>query len=250
MNPIRFYGFKFLFVIVTLLWSSAIGLTSYFLPERKHVIFASYWGDTVIWLAKVVAGIDYRLTGEEHIPKILAGQSAFVLMSNHQSTWETAFLPTLNRYQVWVLKQELAKIPVFGWALTRLGSIAIDREQKKAALKQVMQDGKSALERGRSVSIFPEGTRSPVDAPQKFLAGGAMLAHHAGVVIVPVAHNAGMFWSSTGKLHQGTIEVVVGEPIATEGKSLSQVQQEAEAWISQTRERLIAEEYARRQKAL
>lgn len=245
MNPIRFYTFKVLFVVVTLVWSLLIGLFSYVLPERAHVVFASYWGDTVIWLAKVVAGVDYRVTGHEHLP-----QSAFVLIANHQSTWETAFLPTLRRYQVWVLKKELAKIPVFGWALTRLGSIAIDRDQKKAALKQVIDSGKAALARGRNVTIFPEGTRSAVDAPQKFLAGGAMLAHSAGALIVPVAHNAGMFWSSTGKLHGGTIEVVIGKPIETEGKTLSQVQAEVENWISQTREQLVAQEYARRRKAL
>lgn len=250
MNPIRFYLFKILFVLATLLWSLWIGLSSYVLPKRAHVVLGSYWGDTVVWLAKVAAGIDYRVTGREHLPSIGAGQSAFVLIANHQSTWETAFLPTLNRYQVWVLKKELAKIPLFGWALTRLGSIAIDRDQKKAALKQVIESGKSALAQGRSVSIFPEGTRSAVDAPQKFLAGGAMLAHSAGVLIVPVAHNAGMFWSSTGKLHAGTIDVVIGQPIETVGKTLSQVQAEVESWISQTREQLIAQEYARRRKAL
>lgn len=247
MNPIRFYSFKVLFVLTTLLWSLAIALLSYVLPKRAHVVFASYWGDTVVWLAKVVAGIGYRVHGLEHIH---AQSQAFVLIANHQSTWETAFLPTISRFQVWVLKQELAKIPVFGWALKRLGSIAIDRDQKKAALKQVLDAGKSALAEGRTVFIFPEGTRSPVEAPQKFLAGGAMLAHGAGAVVIPVAHNAGMFWSSTGKLHQGTIEVCIGAPISTVDKSLSQVQHEVEQWISTTREQLVAQEYARRQRAL
>lgn len=241
MNRFRFALFKILFPIATVIWCSWICIVG-FLPLKYRQINASFWGDIVTGLFGFVCGVKTEVKGWENIPK----EHAFIIMANHQSTWETAFLPRLRRFQVWILKKELTKIPIFGWALYFLKPIAIDRSKGKESLKQVNEEGKKWLAMGRSVIIFPEGTRSPVDAPQKFRMGGAILAHEAQVKILPVAHNAGQFWSHDGKFHRGTIQVVIGEPIDSVGKSASEINQMAEKWIAETREALVRAEKIKR----
>src|SRR5690606_40608582 len=89
-----------------------------------------------------------------------------------------------------VLKRELLRVPFFGWAMWLLKPIAIDRENPKAALRQVAQQGQESLERGAWVLIFPEGTRVPVGQKGKFSRSGASLAVNAGLPVLPIAHNA------------------------------------------------------------
>lgn len=240
MYSLRVGLFQILFPVVTVLWSLAICAMS-LLPFRLHQTWATYWGDTVVGLAKALLGIRYEIHGRENIP-----EGTFIIMANHQSTWETAFLPRLNRWQVWILKAELGRIPIFGWALKSLKPIAINRAAGREALREVVEQGKKRLAEGRTVIVFPEGTRSAVEQPQKFRIGGALLAEATGVNILPVAHNAGQFWSNQGRFHPGTIQIVIGEVIETQGKSAQEINQEVEAWISQTRERLVAAERARR----
>ena len=94
--------------------------------------------------------------------------------------------------------------------------------------------------------IYPEGTRSPVDEPQPFKVGAGRLAQDAGVPVIPIAHNAGQFWQKKGRMHSGTVQVVIGEPINIEGKSPKEINAMAEAWINTERTRIINAEKARR----
>lgn len=243
MYALRVLLWKICFPIMTLGWSALIILTSYFMEKKKHLAFSSHWGDSVFWLARWLLGIRHEVHGLEHLP----ANPGYIIAANHQSSWETAYLPTITRNYVWVLKWELTQIPVFGRALRRLDSIAIHREEGREALKQLQEEGGRFLAAGRNVLIFPEGTRQALVEPQKFKAGAALLARANGVAIVPVAHNAGQFWSHDGKdFHPGTIQVVIGPPISSEGKSTSQINAELEEWLCTTRDRLMADERARR----
>lgn len=242
MYRFRILLWKICFPVMTVLWSSAIVLMSYVLPPRRHVEFSSHWGDTTLWLARWLLGIRYEVQGLENLP----ADDAYITMANHQSTWETAYLPTLRRYQVWILKWELTQIPVFGRALRSLKTIAIQREEGREALKQVTAAGTAALRAGRTVLIFPEGTRGLPGVKQPFKGGGALLAKESGARILPVAHNAGQFWSADGHFHPGTIKVVIGPVIDPAGKSTREISQAVESWITSTRDRLEAEETARR----
>jgi 1-acyl-sn-glycerol-3-phosphate acyltransferase len=135
--------------------------------------------------------------------------------------------------QAWVLKRELVRIPFYGWALSALRPIAINRATARTAMKQLLAEGANRLREGRSVLIFPEGTRVPVGARRPFSIGGAMLAHRNSVPVVPIAHNSGVFWRRRSILRRsGFIDLVIGEPISSLGNDAKAVNRLAEDWIN------------------
>ena len=154
----------------TVLWSAFI-VCLIVLPFPLRLRLAFGWGYTTIWLARLIVGIKWQIHGLDKMP-----QGACVLMVNHQSTWETAFLPNLKLRQVWVLKKELMMLPFFGWALAVLRPVPIDRKQKRQAMQKVIEEGRQRIESGYSVILFPEGTRAPADSPLPFKLGAARLA--------------------------------------------------------------------------
>src|SRR5690606_14997256 len=127
--------------------------------------------------------------GAEHLPS----EPSIVLMK-HSSAWATlAQLRPLPR-QTWVLKRERMWVPFFGWALMTLKPIAIDRRGGRAAVEQVISQGRERLEDGLWVVIFPEGTRVPFGQTGRFGISGALLASAVGKPVIPVAHDAGRYW--------------------------------------------------------
>jgi len=142
--------------------------------------------------------------------------------------------------QTWVLKRELLMIPFFGWCLAYAHAIAIDRGSPKKALNQVISQGRDRLDKGIWVVIFPEGTRSKPGTSLKYSAGGAMLASRTGYPVVPVAHNAGYYWSpSRFRLMPGTIKIAVGPTIDSSDRRAGEINAEAEQWIERTMNEII-----------
>lgn len=127
---------------------------SYFMPFtiRAWLITRFNWF-VLVWL-RITCGIRTEVEGLEKLPK---GQQ-MVILSNHQSEWETIYLQLVAQPMSTVLKRELLKIPFFGWGLKALNPIAVDRGKPAAAMKQVLKQGKARLEEGMSVLVFPEGT--------------------------------------------------------------------------------------------
>jgi 1-acyl-sn-glycerol-3-phosphate acyltransferase len=169
----------------------------------------------------------------------LEGGNAIIL-SKHQSAWETIALRGILPFnQAWVLKRELMWVPIFGWALAMVNPIAINRKAGREAARQVITQGTQRLEQGRYVIIFPEGTRVAPGERKKYGHGGAMLAEKSGYPIIPIAHNAGVFWRRRGlKKYPGTIQVVIGPRIETQGLSMKEIHQRVEDWIESTVESL------------
>ncbi len=185
------------------------------------------WNAFILWWLKLSCSIKYEITGQHNIPS-----EAFVLISNHQSPWETLYFYWVFRPICATLKKELLMIPFFGWALKLLDPIAIDRSKKGRALQQVLDQGKVKLDSGISVLIFPEGTRVAPGMEKKFSAGGVQLAITSGRKILPIAHNAGLCWPAHKILKKaGTIRVVIGEPIDPAGRNPKELIGEIEAWI-------------------
>lgn len=232
--------FKIAFIIFTLLWAIAI-IAMKVLPYRVRHRLATGWGDTVVWLARLICGIRWQVHGIEHLPK-----RAAVMAVNHQSTWETVFTPLLVRDQVWVLKKELIRIPFFGWAMGSLRPIAIDRKKRKAAMQQVIEQGRQRLANGFWVVMYPEGTRSDAHHPRPFKTGAVKLASELGALIVPIAHNAGQFWPKRGRMHPGIVQVIIGEPVSTVGKTIEELNRSIEQWAHHTVAKLVAAEDQRR----
>ena len=195
-------------------------------PPLKRNKFLAGWSGFVMKMLYWICGVNHKVVGVENIPADNA-----IILSKHQSTWETFGLQVIFPAQTWVLKQELLWIPIFGWALKVAGAIPIDRGSGKKALMQVINEGKDRLDRGYWVVVFPEGTRISPREPSKYNAGGAMLAARTGYTVVPVAHNAGSFWGKGFTITPGTVRVVIGEPIDTTEMKAGDITRMVEEWI-------------------
>ena len=167
------------------------------------------WIDGTLWLLKHVAGIDYRVTGTENLPSTPA-----IYASKHQSAWETLFLSRYLNFPAFVLKKELLSIPLFGWFLKRAGMIAVDRKGGASALRSMARQATETLESGRSILIFPEGTRVAPGQTKPYQPGVAALYTQQKVPVVPVALNSGLFWGRRAFIKKpGTIVVQILPPI-------------------------------------
>ena len=229
MILLRSLVYFFAMVVSVVVYGLAIVLPGWFLPVAYTDTLAQRWGRVNLWLQRVICGLDVNVVGMENLPRT----GPFILMSKHQSAWETIALRGLVRAdQSWVLKYELTRIPIFGWGLRLAQAIPIDRAAGRRAVKFLIEQGVDRLQKGRCVIVFPEGTRTAPGERRKYGLGGAMLAERSGVPVVPVAHNAGVFWRRRGvKKYPGTIQLVVGPPIASAGKKAAVIMTEVEDWI-------------------
>ena len=184
--------------------------------------------------------LNYSVERTEPLPT-----RAAVVLSKHQSAWETIAFQLIFPPQAWVLKRELLWIPFFGWGLAASRPVAINRSSGARALEEVVRQGKKRLSEGRWVIVFPEGTRMRPGEHGRYNPGGALLATRAGAPVVPVAHNAGEFWPKRGFLkHPGTIRVSIGPVIETQGKRAKEVSTQAELWIEESMSRITTPELA------
>lgn len=197
------------------------------LPLRLRYRIITTWGRFNIWTLRWICGVRYRVEGLENLP-----DSAAILLSNHQSTWETMAYTYLFPPQIWVLKKSLLRLPFFGWGIAVLKPIAIDRSSGSTAMEQVVEQGRERLDSGFWVVLFPEGTRVAPGEQKRYKMGGAILAAETGYPVVPVAHNAGYFWPRNGFIMKpGEIIVRIGPVIETAGLSADVINKKAEKWI-------------------
>ncbi|MED5387811.1 MAG: lysophospholipid acyltransferase family protein [Pseudomonadota bacterium] len=226
---IRSVLFFVLYNLAGIIHSVFCVLIGAFLPYRHRYNFVNLWTVFAMGLLQRLNGIRIQVEGREHLPS-----GAFVVLANHQSSFETFYLQLLIRPQATVLKRELLWIPFFGWGLALLRPIRINRRDGKAALKSVLHQGKQRLEEGIPVVIYPEGTRQSPGTLGKFNHGGSMLASQAGVPVVAISHNSGNCWPARSWLRlPGTITLRISPPMETRGKKAKAITEEAENWIHQ-----------------
>jgi len=212
----------------TMTWAAFFGLFAYLIPypARYHVVIGG-WARMMHVFTVIFLGIRVRVHGRENIP-----DEACVIISNHQSAWETYYMQHLFKPQSQVTKASLLKIPVFGWTFAMLKPIAINRSNKRQAMNQVVEQGSMRISEGNSVLIFPEGTRTDPEHPLPFRKGGAVLAKAAGCKMVPVTHNSGQFWlNDRFEKVTGTIDVYIHPPIETHTREAGELMAEAEQVI-------------------
>ncbi len=197
-------------------------------PVRRNEIL-SLWARNMLWWLKVTCNITYKIKGIEKIPT-----NPCVILSKHQSAWETLAFQQIFPALVFVMKRELLWIPFFGWGLAMTSPIAINRSAGREALKQLVALGKARLKKGFWVVIFPEGTRIAPQSQGKFHIGGAWLASGAKANVLPVAHNAGLFWPKNSFIKRpGVITVSIGEAFDASAMKADEVNARVEAWIKQ-----------------
>lgn len=222
LATLRTIIFYMLSVSFTVLWCAFFGVVGYLVPlPRRYYIVIGGWAKVIHVLASQCLGIKVRVHGRENIPK-----EPCIIVSNHQSAWETFYLQHLFQPQSQVAKASLLKIPFFGWAYATCKPIAIDRSKRREAMQQIIEQGRERIAQGFSILIFPEGTRSAQDAPLPFKKGGAVLALATNSNIVPVTHNSGSFWHNDRFVKSsGVVDVYIHPVVRAEG-------QEAEALMS------------------
>ncbi|WP_373896783.1 lysophospholipid acyltransferase family protein [uncultured Massilia sp.] len=219
--------FTIVMAVATVVWACVCFLAAPF-PYNTRFWVTSRWNVFVIWCARVICGIRYEVRGYENLP----AQSA-ILLSKHQSAWETIFmLPNMRRPLVYVFKKEILYIPFFGWGMALLRMIPIDRSKGKRAFAHVVRIGKRRLADGQSIIMFPEGTRIPVGQKGQYKSGGSRLAIETGASVVPIAHNSGECWPKGSFIKRpGLITVSIGKPISPENHTADSLMQEVENWI-------------------
>ncbi len=139
-----------------------------------------------------------------------------------------------------MIKNELLFIPLYGWALASIRPIAINRAQGASAIKQVLSESRKRLEAGFWVVIFPEGTRVAPGDKHPYARSAATIAKDFNCPIVPVAHNAGVFWPrDTFIKRPGCIEMLIGDPVLPDQKSASELTTQCEEWIENNTDALV-----------
>lgn len=226
-----------LFIVAFQAWTIALGilyLPLLLAPPRVVGKAAAFWLDGAFVLLRLFCGLGYEVRG-----KVPAG--AVLIASKHQSTLETFALRRVLGDPAVILKQELLRIPIFGWYLGKTGVIAIDRAAGTKALKAMVKGAEDAARAGRPVLIFPEGHRMDVGAAPDYHSGVAMLYAGMAVDCVPVALNTGLFWGR-GSLSKrpGTAVIEFLDPIAP-GLDRKAFMAELESRIEAATARLVAE---------
>jgi 1-acyl-sn-glycerol-3-phosphate acyltransferase len=203
-----------LFDVLLAFWTALFGLAVpvlWLCGSPKPAIRAAtrLWVNGALLGLKHVMGLRHVELGREHIPN-----KPCLIVANHQSTWETLASLLLFPDVAIVAKQELLAIPVFGWYLRHSPMIVIDRETGPKALREMVKQSQIALSEGRSVLVFPEGTRRPVTDPVTFKRGAELLYVKLGVPVLTMALNSGHFWSPGDNCKRsGTITVSYGESL-------------------------------------
>lgn len=211
-----------------------IALATFPLPRMLRYRIIAGWSRAVVSLARTILGIRWRVEGREHLPG-----SPSIILSKHQSAWETLAFQLIFPPQVHVLKRELLWIPFFGWGLALMSPIAIDRSRGTAALRAMARLGRERLGQGFWIVVFPEGTRVAPGERRPYHAGGAWLAAATGAPVVPVAHNAGLCWPRKAFLkHPGTVTVRIGPSIDSRNRDAQTINAMAEQWIEEQQKAL------------
>ncbi len=215
-------------------------LVFFWLPINMRYAIGSSWAKMNMYFLRWFCNLSYEIKGRENIP-----EQACLVISNHQSTWETMAFQHFLPDQLWVMKKELLRIPVFGWGLALMSPIAIDRSAGRRAIDQIVEQGEQKLQQGRWVIIFPEGTRIAPGAASfesKYKKGGFIFATRISHPVLPIAHNAGMFWPKHSFIkYPGVITVSIGEAFNAQGMEVDAVREKAEGWIKQELKEMSAE---------
>ncbi len=235
--------FFLLMTVLTVVWSFACILFAPFPYARRYYLTAR-WNVMVVWMAKVICGIRYEVKGFENFP-----DSPAVVLSKHQSAWETIFLLQMTpRPLVFVFKKSLTYIPFFGWGIALLRMIPIDRSKGRDAFAQVVVQGRKRLADGQWIIMFPEGTRIPVGQTGKYKAGGTRLAVETNTPVVPIAHNAGECWPKNSFIKKpGLITVSIGKPIYPENLDSNELMAKVENWIESEMRVISPHVYSKKQ---
>jgi 1-acyl-sn-glycerol-3-phosphate acyltransferase len=233
-----------LWMVVTVIpWALAVLVFSLFGSSTQVYWMCAGWLRLAVTGGTVILGIENRVTGMDNLPK--DELSACVLLVKHQSTWETFSMVTLMPHPLaFVFKKELLYVPFFGWAMSRMDMIHIDRSQRAQAFSKVAAQGKRLMAQGTWVIMFPEGTRIARGQKGVYKSGGTRLAIETGAPVIPVAVTSAKCWPRKAFIKTpGVVDISIGKPIPSIGRQPDELMREVEAWIETEMHRLDPEAY-------
>lgn len=194
------------------------------------------WSTLFIRGARVILGVRYRVEGRENLPD---GPAIYV--ANHQSYWEsialTSFLPHVNV----VSKRGAMKYPVFGWGLRHAPMSAVDRDRPGGNLRRIVREMRRSFADGRSMLIFPEGTRVPPGARRPFERGVELLYAHGGAPVVPVVTDAGLHWTVGFRTKRPGLITLRYLPPIPPGLPVEEFRRRIERTLNEEKDRLLRE---------
>lgn len=237
MNAIRSTLFNFLYIFGSLFWSLVLVWTFFFPPRKCTEYISKIYGGYITLIEKYVLGLKLEIKGLENLPK----DTPYIIAAKHQSAFETLKIPFMEEfsYPVIVLKKELTRLPLWGMYPKRMGLVAIDRSQGADALRSIAAGCKKALEDGRNVIIFPQGTRVKPGDAKPYKAGLARIYKDLGVPIVPMALNSGVFWGRNAFFKKsGTVTFEFLPPIPA-GQPPLKVMEQLEKSLEEASDRLV-----------
>lgn len=209
---IRSLVFFIVFILSTLVLSLFMTVATIIRNKKLLCKITSDWTKITVFFLKYICKIDYRVEGLENLP---SDDKNYLVVSKHQSTWETYFLYYFFKNRAsFVLKKELLSVPVIGYGLSKTGHIAIDRKAGSSAMKKLIKDAEKIInEEHRKIVIFPQGTRVPIGKTAEeypYKSGFLGIVKDLQLDMVPVALNTGCFWPKKSFLKKpGTIIVKI-----------------------------------------
>ena len=244
MNLIRSIVHMLWMMLTVIPWALGVLVVSLFASSTKIYWLCAGWLRLAVTGGTVILGIQNRVTGMENLPSTELGSC--VLLVKHQSTWETFSMVTLMPHPLaFVFKKELLYVPFFGWAMSRMDMIHIDRSQRAQAFNKVVEQGKRLMAQGVWVIMFPEGTRIARGQKGVYKSGGTRLAIETGAPVIPVAVTSAKCWPRKAFIKRpGIVDISIGKPIPSAGRQPDELMREVEAWIEAEMRRLDPEAYA------
>jgi len=174
------------------------------LSQRCVWKFNWVWAVFTLWWLRVTCNIRSDIHGRPE---------GRLIACKHQSAWDTVALWCLLGNPVFVLKRELYMVPIFGWFLWRSGQIAINRADGKSAYEQIAKQAPQLLAQGRTIVVFPEGTRVRIGDKKPYRSGIARISSMLQLPVVPAALNAGLFWPKHSLIKRPGLAVLKFLPI-------------------------------------
>ena len=243
MNLIRSIIHMLWMAVTVVPWALAVLIFSLFGSSTQVYWLCAGWLRLAVTGGTMILGIQNRVTGMENLPNTELGSC--VLLVKHQSTWETFSMVTLMPHPLaFVFKKELLYVPFFGWAMSRMDMIHIDRSQRTQAFNKVVEQGKRLMAQGVWVIMFPEGTRIPRGQKGVYKSGGTRLAIETGAPVIPVAVTSAKCWPRKAFIKKpGIVDISIGKPIPSAGRQPDELMREVEAWIEAEMRRLDPDAY-------
>ncbi len=235
MLVLRSLIFNTVFYLNLVIWL-IVALPCFLLPRRVLYRMGAAWARCNIRLMRVIVGTKVEFRGIEHIP-----EGGLLVAAKHQSFWETFALLPLFADAAFVLKKELTWIPLFGWYALKTKMVPVDRDGGISAVKAMTAKAREAVDAGRQLVIFPEGTRRAPGAPPDYKSGTGHLYRRLNKPCLPIALNSGLFWPRRQFMrYPGTIIVEILPPIPP-GLSQNEFSEKLQGAIEHASDRLCSE---------